>query len=885
MSSIRWVVPRLFAAMFVIVGAVIVAGPVPPVAAAPPANDLIEDATPITSVPFSATQDSTDATVSPTDPGPSCNHGSAAYSVWYSYTPAADGAIKVATSSASPFSTPLATIYQGALGALTEVGCRNAIVAVTAGASYYIRLSVPGCCPGVFTINVTAPSPPANDLIEDATPIAIPFSATQDSTDAMVSPSDPPSTCDPAPSSTIWYSFTAPADGRIRISNLSTATLYRGDPGSLVQVGCGGATMPVTPGETYFVMVSFGSGCCAGPFTLDITIPPLPPANDLIENAARIPSIPFTAAQNSAEATMSPTDPSSCGGFASYTLWYAYTPTEYGRVRVATSESDIFATPQVSVFRGSPGSLTPAGCGNTVDVAAGVTYYFMLSVPGCCFGRFTLDLTVPPPPPVNDVVEGAVEVTSLPFTANDDSTEATTSPSDPPPACGTFSTAYSLWYSYTATDDGYIRGSTSSTTFFVAPAVRVYQGAPGALSLVGCGPVVPVTAGTTYYVMLSVSGCCRGSFTFDLRTATPPANDLREEAVPIGPLPFSAAQPTLDATHSPSDPPSACIGGDVPTVWYSLNAPGDGLIRSTVSGFFSTYVSIYRDDSGTLQQVGCSFGGSPLVTRVTAGAGYFLAVTDLRGEPVTLSVASLLTASFPDDVEVEATGPGGAAVDFTATASLPDGTPMPVDCSPPAGSTFHLGDTTVGCVASDGAGHNLDGSFVVRVVDTTAPSIEVPSSMDLDATAPGGAAATYTPTAHDTVDLAPSVTCDPPSGTTFPIGDAVVTCSAVDASGNAADPATFKVHVRGAPEQLVILRAAVAALSVPSGTRTGLLEKLDDATRALARGNSAAACGALADFVAQVTAQAGKKVPTTIATALVTDVGRIRAVIGCRPGR
>jgi hypothetical protein len=75
----------------------------------------------------------------------------------------------------------------------------------------------------------------------------------------------------------------------------------------------------------------------------------------------------------------------------------------------------------------------------------------------------------------------------------------------------------------------------------------------------------------------------------------------------------------------------------------------------------------------------------------------------------------------PDDLTVEATGPTGAAVTFTATATDDvDGT-VPVSCSPASGGTFPLGDTTVTCNASDSKGNEATASFTVTVSDTTAP--------------------------------------------------------------------------------------------------------------------------------------------------------------------
>jgi hypothetical protein len=41
----------------------------------------------------------------------------------------------------------------------------------------------------------------------------------------------------------------------------------------------------------------------------------------------------------------------------------------------------------------------------------------------------------------------------------------------------------------------------------------------------------------------------------------------------------------------------------------------------------------------------------------------------------------------------------------------------------------------------------------------------------------------YTATATDTVDPNPTVNCDPPSGSPFPVGDTIVTCPATNAAG------------------------------------------------------------------------------------------------------
>ena len=65
--------------------------------------------------------------------------------------------------------------------------------------------------------------------------------------------------------------------------------------------------------------------------------------------------------------------------------------------------------------------------------------------------------------------------------------------------------------------------------------------------------------------------------------------------------------------------------------------------------------------------------------------------------------------------------------------------------------------------------------------DSTPPELTVPAlPVIVDATSPAGAVVTYSVSATDVVDPAPTVACTPPSGTTFAIGNTTVTCTATD---------------------------------------------------------------------------------------------------------
>jgi hypothetical protein len=70
--------------------------------------------------------------------------------------------------------------------------------------------------------------------------------------------------------------------------------------------------------------------------------------------------------------------------------------------------------------------------------------------------------------------------------------------------------------------------------------------------------------------------------------------------------------------------------------------------------------------------------------------------------------------------------------------------------------------------------------------DTTGPSVTCPADIEaVECTGPAGAAVAYdVPVATDACDVAVDVVCTPAPGSTFPIGDTEVTCTATDNAGN-----------------------------------------------------------------------------------------------------
>lgn len=175
--------------------------------------------------------------------------------------------------------------------------------------------------------------------------------------------------------------------------------------------------------------------------------------------------------------------------------------------------------------------------------------------------------------------------------------------------------------------------------------------------------------------------------------------------------------------------------------------------------------------------------------------------TDAAGNTATASFAVRVqdTTSpsliLPPMITVEATGPEGAVVRFSARATdLVDPSPV-LECFPASDSTFPLGITTVECTAMDFSGNEVSNSFRLVVRDTTKPALSLPEDIVVAAASATGAPVAFTVRAHDTVDASPVIACDPASGTHFAIGTTTVTCTARDSAGNVAT-GTFAVTVR-----------------------------------------------------------------------------------------
>ncbi|MCL4207257.1 MAG: PD40 domain-containing protein, partial [Pirellulaceae bacterium] len=139
----------------------------------------------------------------------------------------------------------------------------------------------------------------------------------------------------------------------------------------------------------------------------------------------------------------------------------------------------------------------------------------------------------------------------------------------------------------------------------------------------------------------------------------------------------------------------------------------------------------------------------------------------------------------PPNQVFEATGPDGAIVHYPGAFAFDLFGPVLIDFSPPDSSLFPLGTFTIQVGAFDGSGNASFAWFDVSIVDTTPPVVVVPDDVTVIASYPFGAFVDFSPPVpFDLVDPNPTVVCEPPPGSLFPIGTTPVTVTAVDYFGN-----------------------------------------------------------------------------------------------------
>ena len=193
-----------------------------------------------------------------------------------------------------------------------------------------------------------------------------------------------------------------------------------------------------------------------------------------------------------------------------------------------------------------------------------------------------------------------------------------------------------------------------------------------------------------------------------------------------------------------------------------------------------------------------------------------------------------------------------------------------------SGAPYKVGLTKITWTATDGSDNIASAVQSITVKDVEAPSLTARGSYSVNATTPSGAVVDFSLESHDNVAVS-SLVCTPLSGSTLPIGDNPVSCTAYDAAGNHTS-VSFVVSVNNAPIQTMSLIRRIQGLGLGNGVTNPLVNQLRAALDG--QGN---ACKKMGDFLDLLSKKGGDISDREMAD-IRDEAFRIMSVMACTAG-
>ena len=435
----------------------------------------------------------------------------------------------------------------------------------------------------------------------------------------------------------MFYTFTAPSDGKVVILTDSTqgnrieAAIYDSCGGNEIACfpqGNRKFATGLTPGQDYVLQI-WHDDFNKGVFTIALEEAPPPPANDLCDNAEvlTIGTSCNPVIGNNEYATDSGVSSPGCANYRGGDIWYQFTVPSNQTVFVETtgiSGSSVHDT-GMAVYEGDCSNLSLIACDDdsgsgtfskiSVSATAGTTYYVRVWEYGNnSFGEIGVCAYGAPPPPVNDNCAGGIVVqiqsTSCTNVINADNSSGTDS-GVPSPSCASYNGG-DLWYKVVVPTSGHVEMETVNVGGISDSGMAFYTGSCSNLTEVACNDdsnglmsrlvADGYTAGDTLYVRVWGYGGSRGQIGF---CAYDPnytsVQDLADKGFAFYPNPTNG-RITLTANENINRVEISSITGQV-LYREELNAENETLdISNLPSGVY--FMNVYiGDDHGTYRIV------------------------------------------------------------------------------------------------------------------------------------------------------------------------------------------------------------------------------------------------------------------------------------------
>ena len=215
--------------------------------------------------------------------------------------------------------------------------------------------------------------------------------------------------------------------------------------------------------------------------------------------------------------------------------------------------------------------------------------------------------------------------------------------------------------------------------------------------------------------------------------------------------------------------------------------------KQTVNNIINQVIKIENKQIVNLQQITNIYQQiTQNAIQIAIGGGNVTQIINQSASQIVASNGTNINQIINQTASQTAAGGGGGANGTSLNQTIGQG------ANQTAGATTN--GTSVNQTINQGA--NQTAALVAPPADTTGPVLTVPQDIVVQATSEDGAEVTYTVTVQDNVDGMATleddgstltqdsvggditISCDPASGSTFPIDDTTVECSATDAAGN-----------------------------------------------------------------------------------------------------
>lgn len=355
------------------------------------------------------------------------------YSVWYTWTPSADGKYALSVSNNVYTQISIFTAQSNARGISDyshAVGLDEIAFLGTTATTYVFRVSHVQSIAMPLTLTISNATPAANDDFADR--VVLPHDQTP-ATPTVLSGSIRQATCEPGENyfptwqpPSVWYEWTAPANITVRFDLAGEALRYElytspsgsGTLASLSSVANPTEAHAVTAGTTYYLRVRRDYQVPDTTFTLTVRNMSVVANDDFATRQTLLTGVPTSG--TTIGATLEPGEHVLHRWAAPQSVWYQWTATEDALARAAT-DWQVGRYVGIYEYRGtgeptmSGLSLLTHGYGQSGwNAQAGHTYYVQVVPPADAFwSDFTIDIGTDPFRPTSDnftnalVVDGA----------------------------------------------------------------------------------------------------------------------------------------------------------------------------------------------------------------------------------------------------------------------------------------------------------------------------------------------------------------------------------------------------------------------------------------------------------------------------------------------